>query len=69
MKKVRAVKPIVLGEITITVMELVTIYHGTVGRGLWGYASKEPIGLFVSSPAGRWFIDLNAENPTACAWG
>lgn len=58
MKEVRAGRPIIVGEVTIIPLERVSVYHsGEKGR-LLVRISKEPVGIVVSSPQGKWAVDI-----------
>lgn len=57
MKEEQAGTPIIIGELRIIPLEEVSIHQVSKGRGLWFHARKEPIGVVVSSPQGRWAYD------------
>lgn len=61
MKEWRADTPVTVGEITVIPLEEVSIYHVQNKKGLSIYASKEPIGVAVGSPRGKWAIDIHGE--------
>ena len=57
MKERRVGMPIIIGELCIIPLEEVSIHQVSKGRRLWIHARKEPIGVVVSSPHGRWAYD------------
>ena len=57
MKEKQAGTPITIGEFRIIPLEEVSIHQVSKGRWLWFQARKEPIGIVVSSPKGRWAYD------------
>jgi hypothetical protein len=59
MKETRAGSPVAIGGLTVIPLEEVSSYHGTLGRGLAFFASRRPIGVIVSSAAGKRAIDVN----------
>lgn len=64
MKDTLAGTPIHLDGMSIIPLELITYYHGRKGRGFLVYASKEPIGIVISSPKGKWAMDIEG-NPVS----
>ena len=62
MKEARVGTPIILGQITIIPLEEVSLHHDFSGGGLFVYASKEPIGIVVGSPEGKYAIDIHGQH-------
>jgi len=58
MKERRTSTPVIIGEITIIPLEEVVSYGINVKGRLSIYYSKEPIGIAISSPQGKWAIDV-----------
>ena len=58
MKEVRVGRPIIVGEMTIVPLERVSVYHDSKRGRFWAYTSKESIGIVISSPQGKWAVDI-----------
>ena len=58
MKEARIGRPITLGETTIIPLERVSLYYDSRKGGLSAYLSKEPIGIVIGSPQGKWAMDI-----------
>ena len=58
MKEVHVGRPIIVGETTIIPLERVRVSHSTEKGGLSAYISKEPIGIVISTPQGKWAVDI-----------
>lgn len=61
MRNVHAGTPIRVGATTIVPLEQIKL-HCRSGRNVFFFcASKEPVGLVINSPLGRWAINLDGE--------
>jgi len=58
MKELRAGSPFTIGEISIVPLEKVHIHHNSNEGRFSIYVSKEPIGIVISSPQGKWALDI-----------
>jgi len=58
MREARIGRAVVVGEITIIPLERVSVYYDSNKGGLLAYISKEPIGVVISSPQGKWAADV-----------
>ena len=59
MEKSRVGKPITVAELTLIPLEKVRMFHFRRLRGFTFYASKEPIGIVISSPEGKTAISID----------
>ena len=58
MKEARVGRPITIGETTIIPLERVSAHHDSGKGRLSAYFSKEPIGIVIGSPQGKWAMDI-----------
>ena len=58
MKEIRVGRPVIVGEVTIVPLERVSVYHDSGEDRLSVYISKEPVGIMISSPQGKWAVDM-----------
>ena len=63
MKEMRIGKPITVGDTTIIPLEResIRVHHAGKKDGLSVQFSKEPIGIVVGTPQGKWAIDIHGE--------
>ena len=61
MKEVRIAKTFIAGEIAIIPLERVGIRQYSAEEGFFVYVFKEPAGIVIDSPQGRWAIDVYGE--------
>ena len=61
MSEVRVGEPVVIGEVTIVPLERVSVYRDSGKNRLSVYISKEPVGVMISSPEGKWAVDIYGE--------
>ena len=59
MRESRAGNPIVIGEFTVVPLEETHTHHASGGRGLAVFVTRKPVGVVVSSPEGRWALDMD----------
>ena len=58
MREVRVGRQIIVGETTIIPLERVSVYYDSHKGRLSAYISKEPIGIVIASPQGKWAMDI-----------
>ena len=61
MKQVRVGRPVTVGEAIIVPLEEVTVYCRSKKAGLLAYVCKEPVGIIIGTPQGRWAVDVCGE--------
>jgi hypothetical protein len=61
MKEARVGIPTTVGKITIIPLEAVGIHHDSSAGRLFICVSKEPIGIVISSPQGKWAINIHGQ--------
>ena len=61
MKQVRVGRPVTVGEAIIVPLEEVTVYYRSKKAGLLAYVCKEPLGIIIGTPQGRWAVDVCGE--------
>ena len=69
MKKVRVGTPMTVGDTTIVLLEQVVLYSRSVRNVFFACASKEPVGLVVSSSQGKWVMNLDGEQVSLETFG
>ena len=58
MKEVRIGRPITFGDVTIVPLERVSVNQLGQKGGLSLYITKEPLGIMIGSPQGKWVFDI-----------
>ena len=61
MKQVRLGRPVIVGETTIVPLEEVTVHYRSKKAGVLAYVCKEPLGIIIGTPQGKWAVDICGE--------
>jgi hypothetical protein len=62
MKQMQAGNPITVGDVKLVPLERIFMHHDNSKKGFFIYATKEPIGVVIISPHGRYATDINGES-------
>jgi hypothetical protein len=62
MKQMQAGNPITVGDVKLVALERIFMHHDNSKKGFFIYATKEPIGVVIISPHGRYATDINGES-------
>lgn len=61
MKELHVTKPLKVGEIALIPLERISVRRHSAKERFLVYLSKEPAGIVIDSPQGRWAIDICGE--------
>ena len=61
MKQMQAGNPITVGDVKLVPLERIFMHHDKSKKGFFIYVTKEPIGVVIISPHGRYATDINGK--------